>query len=70
MVEEILEAFRKGEQDDASFWIPFGEQFVYIQYFALRDASGIYCGTIEVTQDVKEIRNLEGERRLLNWKKK
>lgn len=67
MVEEILEAFRKGEQDDASFWIPFGEQFVYIQYFALRDASGNYCGTIEVTQDVKEIRELKGEKRLLNW---
>ena len=70
MVEEILEAFRKGEQEDASFWIPFGEQFVYIQYFAIRDSDNNYCGTIEVTQDVKEIRDLEGERRLLNWKKK
>jgi hypothetical protein len=70
MVEEILEAFRKGEQDDASFWIPFKDQFVYIQYFALRDDEGTYQGTIEVTQDVKEIRELEGERRLLNWENK
>jgi len=70
MVEEILEAFRKGEQDDASFWIPFKDQFVYIQYFALRDEKGTYQGTIEVTQDVKEIRELEGERRLLNWREK
>lgn len=70
MVEEILEAFRKGEQDDASFWIPFKNQFVYIQYFALRDEDGTYQGTIEVTQDVKEIRELEGERRLLNWRQK
>lgn len=69
MVEEILDAFRKGEQDDASFWVPFGEQFVYIQYFAMRDSEGNYRGTIEVTQDVKEIRGLEGERRLLSWKK-
>lgn len=69
MVEEILEAFKKGEQDDASFWIPFKDQFVYIQYFAIRDVENNYCGTIEVTQDVSEIRNLTGERRLLNWKK-
>jgi DUF438 domain-containing protein len=70
MVEEILEAFRKGDEDDASFWIPFKDQFVFIQYFAIRDSEGNYRGTIEVTQDVKEIRGLEGERRLLNWKKK
>jgi len=70
MVEEILDAFKKGEQDDASFWVPFKDQFVYIQYFAMRDGDGKYRGTIEVTQDVKEIRNLEGERRLLNWEKK
>jgi len=69
MVEEILDAFKKGEQDDASFWVPFKDQFVYIQYFAMRDGDGKYRGTIEVTQDVKEIRNLEGERRLLSWKK-
>jgi len=70
MVEEILDAFKKGEQDDASFWVPFKDQFVLIQYFAMRDGDGKYRGTIEVTQDVKEIRNLEGERRLLNWEKK
>jgi len=69
MVEKILEAFKKGEQDDASFWIPFKDQFVLIQYFAVRDLNANYMGTIEVTQDVKEIRNLKGERRLLNWEK-
>jgi len=67
MVEKILDAFKKGKQDVASFWIPFKDQFVYIQYFAVRDEQGNYRGTLEVTQDVKEIRGLEGERRLLNW---
>lgn len=70
MVEKILDAFKKGERDDASFWIPFKDQFVYIQYFAVRDKQGNYRGTLEVTQDVKEIRGLEGERRLLNWENK
>ncbi len=68
MVEKILEAFKKGEQDKASFWIPFKDQFVFIRYFALRDADENYKGTIEVTQDVAEIRQLTGENRLLNWK--
>ena len=67
MVEKILDAFKKGKQDVASFWIPFKDQFVYIQYFAIRDEQGNYRGTLEITQDVKEIRSLEGERRLLNW---
>jgi DUF438 domain-containing protein len=40
---------------------------VYIQYYAVRDKDGKYRGTLEVTQDVKEIRELKGERRLLNW---
>lgn len=69
MVEEILDTFKKGEQDEASFWIPFGEQFVHIQYFAVRDNANNYRGTIEVTQDISGIKKLEGERRLLNWKK-
>jgi DUF438 domain-containing protein len=67
MVEKILAAFKNGEKDVASFWIPFKNQFVYIQYYAVRDKGGNYRGTLEVTQDVKEIRELKGERRLLNW---
>ena len=62
--------FKKYPNVQAYLSDKFGEQFVYIQYFAIRNKEGKYCGTIEVTQDVKEIRNLKGERRLLNWKKK
>jgi hypothetical protein len=38
---------------------------VHIRYFAVRDEDGRYRGTLEVTQDVTDIRRLEGERRLL-----
>ena len=65
-VVEILDAFKAGERDDAAFWIQMGEKFVHILYFALRDANGEYKGTIEVTQDVADIRALQGEKRLLN----
>jgi hypothetical protein len=64
-VQAILDAFRAGTRDVAEFWIQMGEMFVHIRYFALRDAEGTYRGTIEVTQDIADIRQLEGEKRLL-----
>lgn len=62
----ILDDFRAGKRDVAEFWIPMGDQFIHIRYFALRDAEGTYKGTIEVSQNVTDIRNLEGEKRLLD----
>jgi len=66
----ILEDFRTGKRDTAEFWIQTGPaeeggRFIHIRYFAVRDAQGKFRGTIEVTQDVTEIRALQGERRLL-----
>jgi len=43
------------------------KRVVYIRYFPLYDAGGDYKGVIEVTQDITEIKDLEGERRLLDW---
>jgi DUF438 domain-containing protein len=65
-VQKILDAFRAGTRDEAEFWIEMGGKFVHIRYFAMRDQSGAYRGTLEVTQDVSGIRALEGERRLLD----
>ena len=39
---------------------------VYIRYFAMRDEKGEYRGAMEVTQEISRIRELEGERRLLD----
>ena len=39
---------------------------MHIRYFAMRGAAGKYLGTLEVTQDVASIRQLQGERRLLS----
>lgn len=67
VVEHIVEAFRKGEKDKASFWIQMKGEFILIQYFAVRDELGIYRGVVEVSQEITEIRNLQGEQRLLDW---
>ncbi len=67
VVNRIVEAFKSGERDVADFRIRLHERFIHIRYFALRDQSGHYRGTIEVSQDVTDIRSMEGERRLLDW---
>jgi len=67
MVRRILESFVNGERDVAEFWITLNDKFIYIRYFAIRDAKGKFRGTMEVVQDVTGIRELEGERRLLDW---
>ena len=65
-VEIILDDFRSGKRDVAEFWIQAGEQFINIRYFALHGTDGSYKGCIEVSQNVTHIRELEGEKRLLD----
>jgi DUF438 domain-containing protein len=67
MVLEILQEFKAGNKDEAEFWINFKERFIHIRYFAIRDKDGHYKGVIEVSQDVTDIRKLDGEKRLLDW---
>lgn len=68
VVEKIVEAFREGTKDSASFWISMrtGKR-VLIQYFAVRNQDGEYKGVIEVSQEISEIQKLEGDRRILDW---
>lgn len=63
-VEEILKSFKEGKKDTVDFWINLEGKFVYIRYFAVRDEGGSYLGTLEVSQDLTEIKKLEGEKRL------
>jgi hypothetical protein len=65
-VTQILDSFKDGTRDHADFWIQFKGKLVHIRYFAVRDRTGTYLGTLEMTQDVTGIRSLSGERRLLD----
>lgn len=67
IVEKIVEAFRDGSKDKASFWIHMGPHFVLIQYFAVRTKEGVFKGTLEVSQEIGEIQSLTGDQRLLDW---
>ncbi|MCX8175962.1 MAG: PAS domain-containing protein [Candidatus Bathyarchaeota archaeon] len=67
IVNRILEAFKKGEKDVAEFWIQKGGRLIHIRYFSVRDKNGRYLGTMEVTQDITDLKKIEGEKRLLDW---
>jgi PAS domain S-box-containing protein len=69
-VERIISEMKEGKRDKARFWIDAksesGPRKILIEYYALRDARGRYIGCLEATQDVTEIQELRGEKRLLD----
>jgi PAS domain S-box-containing protein len=67
VVNRIIEAFTTGEKDTAEFWITMNNRLIHIRYLAVRDKKGKYLGTMEVTQDLTDLKNIKGERRLLDW---
>ena len=66
IVEKIIEDFQAGRRDQEEFWLRMGPRYVYIRYFAVRNAEGQYLGTMEVTQDIQPIQEIAGEKRLLD----
>lgn len=69
IVNQIVKDFKAGKEDAARFWINMQGKLFYIVYYAIRNDTGDYLGTLEVTQDLTEVRALEGERRLLEYDK-
>ena len=67
VVKQIVDEFRSGKKDVASFWINMKGDKLLIQYFAIRDENGNYKGVVEVSQEISKIQNLKGEKRLLDW---
>ena len=68
IVNKILQAFKNGERNRAEFWINMQGRKILIQYFAIHNKEGEYLGALEFTQDVADIKKIEGEKRLLEWR--
>ncbi|OPA79451.1 PAS domain S-box protein [Paenibacillus selenitireducens] len=66
VVNQLLAEFKAGTKDVEDFWIPIQDKFVFIRYFAVRDEEGNYQGTLEFTQNIAPIRELEGQKRILS----
>ena len=65
-VEQVVSELKSGSKDVAEFWIDLSGRKIYIRYFAVRDKTGKYIGTLEVTQDITDLQKIEGEKRLLD----
>lgn len=65
-VNQILDDFKAGKRDFAEFWINLKGRLIYIRYFPVRNKDGEYQGCLEVTQDITDIKGIEGEKRLLS----
>lgn len=69
-VIKIVNDMKKGISDNVRFWIDLSlepgatKHKILIEFFALRADDGKYLGCMECTQDIEEIRNLEGEKRI------
>ena len=71
IVEQIMADFRSGKENKAVFWMSnFQGRFIYIEYSAVRGNDGEYLGVVEFTQDITEMRKLEGDQRLLSYEQK
>ncbi|WP_071458983.1 DUF438 domain-containing protein [Bacillus massilinigeriensis] len=66
VVEQLLQDFKSGVKDSEDFWIQFKDKYIYIRYFAVRDEKGTYMGTLEFTQNITPIKEIEGEKRILS----
>ena len=69
IVDKIIEDFKSWREDQAPFWINTGGKMIHIAYFALRNDKGEYLGTLEVSHDISGYRKLEGDQRILSYKK-
>jgi len=67
IVEKILSDFKAGRQKKAAFWINMNGQFIHICYYALHGENNEYIGTLEVSQNLTELRGLQGEKRILAY---
>ena len=66
IVEKIVEDFKAGNKDQEDFWIHMSGKYILIRYYAVRSHEGEYLGVLEVTQDIKPIQEITGEKRLIS----
>lgn len=66
IVEKLVDDFKAGRKDHEDFWINMGERYILIRYFAVRDNEGEYMGVLEVTQNIRPIQAIQGEKRLVS----
>jgi len=63
LMEQVMNDFKSGIQSHARFWRQDHQgKFISIDYYVLRNAEGEFLGSLEVVQDITDLRKLEGDR--------
>lgn len=65
VVEQVVEDLKSGKKEHEDFWIKMGGMYILIRYFAVRDEKGEYLGILEVSQNIKPVQEISGEKRLI-----
>lgn len=66
VVSKVIDDLKNGRRSSADFWIDINQRKIYIRYFPVRGQNGKFLGVMEVTQDITDVKKIEGERRLLD----
>lgn len=66
VVSKVIDDLKNGRRSSADFWIDINQRKIHIRYFPVRGQNGKFLGVMEVTQDITDVKKIEGERRLLN----
>ncbi len=64
LVNKMLDAFRTGRKEETKFWTNKDGKITLIRHFAIKSKNGKYLGTLEVSEDITDIKKIEGEKRL------
>lgn len=66
IVEKLVADLASGKKDSEDFWLHLGDKYVLIRYFAVRDEAGEFMGVMEVSQDIKPIQMIKGQKRIMD----
>ncbi len=67
VVEKIVEDLKSGKKDHEDFWIQMRNGiYALIRYYAVRNKDGEFLGIMEVSQDIKPLQEITGEKRLVS----
>lgn len=64
VVDTFLEPFKNGEKEKETFWVQRGGRLILIRVIAVYSIIGEYLGVLELSEDITDLRRLEGERKL------
>jgi len=64
-VKKVIDDLKNKRVKSHDFWLNIKGRLIYIRYFGVFDEFDNFLGVLEVTQDITDIKKIEGEKRLV-----